>query len=58
MADHLGHSDNDFMISAAIVRFWKAFTLFMSDFGCLYSFIKCKILNNIDVVVYDSNYGF
>ncbi len=47
MANHLGYttsvSDKDSMISGGIASFWKAFNLLMSDFGGLYSFIKCKL---------------
>ncbi len=33
----------DYMVSSAVGSFWKDINLLMSDFGCLYSFIKCKL---------------
>ncbi len=35
IADHLDHRTS--------ASFWKVFNLLMSDFGGLYSFIKCKL---------------
>ncbi len=59
MANHLGHttsvSDKDFMISKAIVSFWKAFNLLMSVFCVLYSFIKCKVFKQYCCNLYGSN---
>ncbi len=50
MANHLGHttsvSDKDSMIRGAITSSSKAFNLLMSDFGGLYSFIKCKLFKH------------
>ena len=59
LVDHLGHrisiSDKESMISAAIASFWKAFNLLMSDFGGVYSFIKCKLFKQYCCSFYGSN---
>ncbi len=59
MANHLGHttsvSDKDSIISGAIASFWKAFNLLMSDFGGLYSIIKCKLFKQYCCSFYGSN---
>ncbi len=59
MANHLGHttsvSDKDSMISGAIASFWKVFNLLMSDFGGLYSFIKCKLFKQYCCSFYGSS---
>ncbi len=50
-ADHLGHilstTDKTSMITAVVSSFWKSFNLFMANFGCCYSVVKMKLLNNI-----------
>ncbi len=59
MANHLGHTTSvsvkDSRISGAIASFWKAFNLLMSDFGGLYSFIKCKLFKQYCCSFYGSN---
>ena len=58
-ANHLGHAvsvrDKEFMTSAAISHFWKSFNLFMSDFGNVYSFIKCKLFKQFCCSFYGSS---
>ena len=58
-ADHLGHrisvKDKDSMISAGIASFWKAYNIFMSDFGSVYSFLKCKLFQQYCCSFYGAN---
>ncbi len=59
-ADHLGHrisvnNNNKAMITAAIAQFWKSYNIFMSDFGAIYSFLKCKLFKQYCCSFYGSN---
>ena len=45
--DHLGHKistrDRDSICTNGVAAFWKGFNIFMSRFGHVYSFLKCKL---------------
>jgi exonuclease III len=57
-ASHLGHYistvDNEKGIKQAISSFWKSFNLFMTDFGHVYSFVKCKLFKQYCCAFYGS----
>ena len=44
---HLGHEvstvDKNSLVSDGLCKFWKAFNLFMADFGHIDAFVKCKV---------------
>lgn len=57
-ASHLGHCistlDDDSGVKNAINNFWKSFNLFMTDFGHMYSFLKCKLFRQYCCSFYGS----
>ena len=46
-ADHLGHKissvSDDSLVESAVHSFWRGFNLFMSEFGHLNGFVKCRL---------------